>query len=513
MSNRETASLPTGVKNNGSAAATADTEALAVSRPKGLKSSAEMSERREEKKEAAETRAEDRQERQLLAQKAGDPVDYFFYVTEDDSYYYWHDDHWGPIDKTTAYENLQFFFGRTDDKETGPHASQFLAGIRKDKKVRMALKIAGYKSGRNLDNRGKPFLVVESTQPLKAVKGEWGLIRKILTGMLGEEQLPYFYAWLKHGRSTLHRNSRDPGHYLIIMGPNDCGKTLTQERIIDPLFDAVGAKCLPYLTGETPFNADLYSQFHWKISDGLVLQGFMDQKTFTEKVKEAIANTLHWIHGKGRNGINIPFACRITCSLNPDSIDSLPLLTEDAKMADKVLLFKGYSHPYVAGNPECGKDRDEYQDNIARELPAFAYFIDHEVVLPTTDSFDKRFGFTGYLNPEIMEAREEESKELSLASILRQELGEGFVSTTVGELFERLTRGDSKVIRQANGLFKTVKILGTLLGHLAKAKDNGGVRVVKRKSNGVKVVEIDVAKKVRNGVIEELKTKLMGASS
>jgi hypothetical protein len=310
----------------------------------------------------------------------------FAYATCSDEFYFYHgDDVWGAIGDTRVGLILTQDL-RIKAEDIGS-CERF---IMKECPVRIGVNVAGYSAGIHTDTAGKPFLVLETTKLPELIKGDWSLINNILHGLLGTpddltrlgleklglDQVGLFHCWMKWGMEALRDRSRAPGHYLIIMGPPKCGKTLLQEKIISPLLGCGPTDATPYLTrsaGSSDFNSDLLGSFHWMISDGLAFKNYQNRKSYTENVKRVIANSEQRLHAKYKNAGMVPFCCRLSGTLNPSAVESLPLLEEG--MTDKLLVFVGKQHQHL---PSREKPRTEFEAQIRTELPAYAHFLMNE---------------------------------------------------------------------------------------------------------------------------------------
>ena len=285
-----------------------------------------------------------------------------------------------------------------------------------------------------------------------------------------------------------------PGHYLIIMGPAKCGKTLTQEKIISPLLGCGPTDATSYLTGTTDFNQDLMSTFHWMISDGLAFKNYQERNQYTEKVKRYLGNSEQRLHAKYKNAGMIPFNCRLSNTLNPAAIESLPLFAEG--MVDKLLILVGKNHRYL---PSGSFPRAEFEAQIKRELPAYAYFLLNEWKIPEQiqETDGERFGFRGWINPWILERQGETARELSLAELIRKAyVVDKVYEETPGDHHQRLSNPKLSTSRRYLDLCRNTQALGHLFNDLVDATDRGtpvlGVEVSRRKSHGLRLIVVRV---------------------
>jgi hypothetical protein len=270
--------------------------------------------------------------------------------------------------------------------------------ITQECKVRVAVNVAGYSAGIHKNTMGKPFLILEPTKFPDLIRGDWSFINSILYGLLGLpdadlerlglkklgiDQIGLFHCWMKWGMESLRDQTRAPGHYLIIMGPHKCGKSLVQEKIISPLLGCGPSNATTYLTrspGSSDFNSDLLQFFHWMISDGLAFRTFQERKSYTENCKQVIGNSEQRLHEKFKNAGMVPFCCRLSGTLNPSAVESLPLLEEG--MLDKLLILQGKPHEYLPNTKKIPLPRPAFENRIEKALPAYAHFLMNEWKIP-----------------------------------------------------------------------------------------------------------------------------------
>src|SRR5262249_60300745 len=96
-------------------------------------------------------------------------------------------------------------------------------------------------------------LVMESPKLIEPREGDWDMVGAILNLMLGTMQLTYLFGWLKVAIESLRSRVWRPGQALVLCGPADCGKSLTQD-LITLLLGGRSAKPHRYMSDATPFN-------------------------------------------------------------------------------------------------------------------------------------------------------------------------------------------------------------------------------------------------------------------
>jgi hypothetical protein len=234
-----------------------------------------------------------------------------------------------------------------------------------------------------------------------------------------------------------------------------------------PLLGCGPTNCIHYITGKSEFNADMLQSFHLMISDGLAFKNYQERKQYTERVKHLIANSEQRMRGLYKNGVYIPYCCRLSNTLNVSAIDSLPLL--EAGMTDKLLLFKASAHEHL---PSSSFPRREFEAQIKSELAAYAHFLLNEWKIPANlkETGAERLGFRGYLNPKVLEDQAETSREIILAEILRSWIPVGTTrSDSPGNYYQEMSAFNSKVSKRFNDLCRDEKSFGHRISDLVEA--------------------------------------------
>ena len=388
----------------------------------------------------------------------------FAYHRKGDEFYFNHGDGWGPVSDTRARQILNIDHGIEEA------ATAALRTIMKERTIHDVAQVAGFKAGIHRDTLGRQFLVPNSTPMIEPIDKPWPLIKRAISGLLGVRQTIYFHAWMKWALESLRDQSGTPGHYLIIMGPAGCGKTLLQEKIISPLLGCGPTDCIKYITSKTDFNSDLVSAFHLMVSDGLAFANFQERKQYTERVKHLLANSSQRLEAKYQNAINVKFCCRLSNSLNLSAIESLPLLEEG--MVDKLLLFKAKKHRHL---PNKNFKREAYEAQIREELPGYANFLfNWKIPKEIEEETSERLGFKAYHNPEIMDEVSESSPEIKLAEMLTGFVGATKKRTgiTVGNLYEQMVKNDSPVCNRLKNLCRNEQSLGFPLSDPGKGYES-----------------------------------------
>lgn len=399
----------------------------------------------------------------------------FVHHTFENKYYENKGNVWGPATVDDINRFLKVVYKMDEDDRDAA-----IFAIRRGAQIHLAANVAGCRAGVHKDKRGKPYLVVESHKLAKPVQGDWSIIREIIESMFGPEQTPYVYAWLQWAYCTYEVGTLAPGQLFVMVGPKNCGKTLIQEKIISPLLGSNTAKCQDYLMERTEFNADLIANCHWGLSDSISDMTWQQRKTLTERCKDALVNSEQRLRGLYNNPCVVDMCPRISCSINWTTVEALPLFEEG--MSDKMLLFKVEKSSRL---PTPQEPREEFEEKIAKALPAFAYFLKNEFTVDDTikeTEANVRFNVQTYHHPDILEKITDVKRHVSLAEMLLKwrRLYEPISSPL--DMWSALTKYDTESAFSVRALAPSDRVFGRIMTELLEATKDSfchGVKVTK----------------------------------
>jgi hypothetical protein len=153
--------------------------------------------------------------------------------------------------------------------------------------IEYAGSLAGYEKG-IMEFAGKRFLILDSPNLIEPRHGDWPILAKFLLNLLGDEQLTIFNGWMKVALEALRDDVRRPGQALVFTGEKDCGKSLLQ-KLITLMLGGRMAKPYLYMSGQTPFNGNLFASEHLSIEDEQPYTDIKSRRNFGAKVKEVTA--------------------------------------------------------------------------------------------------------------------------------------------------------------------------------------------------------------------------------
>jgi hypothetical protein len=288
---------------------------------------------------------------------------------------------------------------RARQGEACSETARILNRIQKTMDVEYAASLAGYKKG-ILEYRGKRLLILDSPIFVTPVHGDWTLLAGFLLNLLGAEQLPYFYGWLKIALEALYNGKFRPGQALVFAGPKDCGKSLLQ-NLLTVLFGGRSAKPHQYMSGATDFNGDLFCAEHLMMEDEEPANDIRARRNLGTKIKEVTANVTQRCHHKYRTGISLEPFWRLTISLNDETENLMILPPWDDSIEDKIILLK--ASPAKMPMPSVtDEERGAFWAKLVATLPAFVDYL-FKLEIPKK-LFSQRYGITHFHHPEILEA-------------------------------------------------------------------------------------------------------------
>ncbi len=226
------------------------------------------------------------------------------------------------------------------------------------------------------------------------------------------------------------------------------------------------ARPYQYMSGQTPFNAELCKAEHLMISDEIGKTDLESRTEFGAKLKDICVNHSQKLHGKHKDGYTVRPYWRLTISLNNNEQYMKILPPLDESVMDKLMLLK-------LQKPDClptDDQREAFAAAIASELPAFAHYLESFRIPDEIRS--NRYGVTHYHHPELVDLMTQLEKEGELLELIDMELwpdGEGdLFKGTATELYNRLTSSTSNVQRRVENLVRSGTWCGRLLAKLKR---------------------------------------------
>ena len=345
--------------------------------------------------------------------------------------------------------------------------------------------LAGHRSG-PIEISGNRILVTSSPKLIEPQKGEWKMLSGILDNLLIDgdyDQRDYVLGWLKVSYEALRARVLRPGQAMVLAGPKNCGKSLLQTLFTEIL----GGRCAKpyrYMSGGTPFNAELFGAEHLMIEDEHSSTDIRARRALGSHIKQLTVNQTQSCHDKGRRAVTLTPFWRVSISVNdePEAMMVLPPMSdsENDSLSDKLFLLRAMKAAMPMPTEEHNQ-RTAFWQQLVSELPAFLHFLESSQI--PDQLRDGRFGVKTWHHPKLLAALNALAPETRLLALIDEELfseekvAEGVTIAekrelwrgTAEQLERRLFASDFKIEAQRLLTFPTAT--GTYLGRLAKGGD------------------------------------------
>ena len=281
--------------------------------------------------------------------------------------------------------------------------------------------LAGYRKGhRKVGSRN--VLITQEASLARPRRGKFPLLKEFIDNLLSEpnerDQPDVLFGWLQLALRSLYSERVDQGPALILVGPPHTGKSLVQ-RLITDMFGGRVANPYQYMTGQTPFNSELFEAEHLAIEDQVSPERHRDQSFFGQKFKEFCVNEMRNCHRKGREQITLKTFCRLTMSVNNEDhcIATLPRIMGDTE--DKVIVLQAGARNIPVRKK--GVSFAQFYAGVRKELPHLIYWLLIEFQLPERLR-GARFGINPFKHAVIREKMEAMNPDASLLELIDREL-------------------------------------------------------------------------------------------
>lgn len=372
------------------------------------------------------------------------------------------------------------FSVKKEDKEPLCEVELFLLRIQTEHDVAYVGALAGYSPGLYTIN-GERILVTSGPVFVQPVRGAWPVVGKFLKNLLGDEQLPYLYGWLKFTLEMYRLRAWQPAQALVFCGPPGCGKNLVR-IIVTELCGGRVAFPYAYMTGRTSFNSELFVAEILAIEDQAESPDMRARRHFAASIKDIAVNEQKRCERKHAEPLTLVAFQRLIISLNDEPERMLVLPPIDQDVADKITLFKVGKHELPMPT-RTGRERTEFMDTIKKELPGFAHFLSTYQIPEGLQS--DRYGVQHYHHPELLRVLEQLSPEIQLLELIDSALFRHMkvpeYSGTANELANLLKEHEGAIGFEARNLLKYGNTCGTYLQRLERLHAS---RISRRVVNG-----------------------------
>jgi hypothetical protein len=414
-------------------------------------------------------------------------TDYRVYYDRNTGAYYLPDsrDRWYKGTETLAQRHLKLKHRISPIRERGDLYSPLedaLWRINQRCQVGYGGRLAGYRPG-VYEQHGEMILVTDGPKLIEPREGEFPVINKFLTGLLGEEQRRYFDCWLKVAVEALRNQRIRPGQAFVVAGPKDCGKSVLQNLIITPALGGRMAKPYQFMSGATSFNSNLFEAEHLSIEDDVPSSDIRARRNFGAHLKQFTANEGVQHHAKGRPAMTLNPFWRLSVSLNdePENLAIIPPI--DDSLFDKIMLCK-VSRRELPMPTRTDDERAAFRAKVGQEMHGYVHYLLNMEIPP--DLRHPRYGVKAYLNPELLGSLNEIAPEFRLLDLIDYCFAGEWkkpIKKTSTE-WENYLRDPNYGLRdQVNKLLYASNTCGTYLTRLEEKVPD---RVSSIKSNGTK---------------------------
>lgn len=331
---------------------------------------------------------------------------------------------WVPVQRADAILRLK---GRglsdvTPKGETQSDAERVLDHVQTNNRISGAAPFINYPPGM-LEVAGQRFLNVanlNTTQPIEGTGDpdkDFPFISKLIRGLFARPELgplDHFLTWLKFGHNAFLNYEKHIGQAIFLCGPRNNGKTLLCDRIVAPLLGNRTANPMDYLTGNTPFNDELFHAGLLSINDEDAPKNDGERSKMLARLKSFVVNPSHTYHPKFLSRVTIYWTGRVFVTLNddPSSVGMLPEISQ-ATM-DKMMFFGSQAYDGAF------KSQKETEATIAAELPYFSHWLLNVYQPPEAVlSNEYRGGVRSYFDPHILELGRQQLYAYNLDELLR----------------------------------------------------------------------------------------------
>lgn len=382
---------------------------------------------------------------------------------------------WSSVNETSLKRHMRAAGLKTEAKD-GAFVSEIdaeLIDLQTERAVQYAGPLAGQKSG-FYEICGNRVLVTQSPKLPIFHAGEWPTLERLLSDLFRDpehNQRDYVLGWLQIALQGMTTENRRPGQALAIAGPRGCGKSLLQ-NLITVLLGGRSAKPYQFMTGQTPFNADLFSAEHLMVEDEFASTDLRARRNFGAQIKDLTVNRTVNCHAKNRQAVSLTPFWRLSITLNDEAENLLILPPLDESLADKLIILRAASPP--PNRPVL--DADEYSafwEQLVSELPAFGHFLLNTYSIPE-ELRSTRFGIAHWHHPALVASIETLAPEFRLLDLIDQTIfTDKFPAAWTGSANElQRILFASQIGHEAKNLLSWPTACAVYLGRLATKTDS-----------------------------------------
>lgn len=323
-----------------------------------------------------------------------------------------------------------------------------------------------------ITSQGQRYMNISKVKVMEpsGESGEWGerfpWLAQYMDGLLTDShQKDILLAWWKHYYEGAREQSPTRGQVMIIAGPQACGKTLFNTRVLAPSVGG-GIEASDFYINGDEFGATYFSYGLHMVDDGEPGRHPNAQKATAARYKKTAASTLFTVNQKNEKRVSIEWSGRVCVTMNsdPESLKTMPELQQT--LEDKLIVLKA-SEP-----SDWFTDSENMEGQIKDELPHLLQWL-VDWTPPEEVVSDSRYGVISHCDSSLrhdMEVDNADSIFLELLDLFLTEVKEDekgteiVIQTTV--LLARMK--ECEPIRSQMGSYKAVHIGHVLARHASK---------------------------------------------
>ena len=256
-------------------------------------------------------------------------------------------------------------------------------------------------------------------------EGKCEVILQVLRSLFGDEQMPYFLAWMQGARRRI-KDCLEYGDYstecqiMCVLGAPSLGKTnILCKHILRPLFGGSWVDYGEMLIHGKQFNGELMNSCLLLADDKGKPQGYGARRRMADTMKNIGYSGSYCIESKGKTAISVraPWVQIVLANDDDSGLESVP---DFSGMEDKFIALHAEVRPDFPPNNTPG-ERKALDSSIAAELPAFAWYVDHYSPPLEVQEAGSRHACKAYIAPSIeklLKPLTEEAKLMNAIEIL-----------------------------------------------------------------------------------------------
>lgn len=296
-----------------------------------------------------------------------------------------------------------------------------LLHLQKQNRVDGAAPLVNYAPGL-VTLEGRPLLNTANLRCVQPAAGPTGtpsdfpFIWEYLSSFLARPELrplDHLLAWLRRAYDSQLNYGRETGQALFICGPKGNGKTLFSRRIVQPLLGDRAANPMPFFTGDTNFNSELFEAALLVIDDEDTPRNEAARQKMLSRIKGFVVNPSQSYIAKFKVPVRIEWCGRFVATLNndPASTGVLPEVNDNTE--DKLSFYA--TQPRTKPWPV----KRELEATLEKELPFFGHWLLNVWQPPQDVLSNDRVGVKSYFDPVILELSRQQMFSYNLAELLR----------------------------------------------------------------------------------------------